>query len=147
MEFSYRLTGTGWAEARIADAHGWTQLTASYLSDPLGELLTALVRLQEGESSVEVSWFEEPGEYNWLFVRRGDEVELRVLEFPDWSPHRTEGTVVFATTCSLPEMTRAFTSEIRSVLEEWREERYRTQWVEHPFPTDLLTLVESRIDA
>jgi hypothetical protein len=43
-------------------------------------------------------------------------------------------------------MQRAFTTGIRAVLDEWGEEGYLAKWTEHPFPTDLLRTVESRID-
>ena len=42
VEFKYRLVGTGWAEARIEDEEAWAGLTASYLSDALGNLLEAV---------------------------------------------------------------------------------------------------------
>jgi hypothetical protein len=42
VEFTYRLVGTGWAEARIADEQGWAALSPSYLTDALGNLLEAV---------------------------------------------------------------------------------------------------------
>ena len=42
------MTGKGWAEARIADDDSWAILTASYLSDALGDLLEAIGVLLEG---------------------------------------------------------------------------------------------------
>lgn len=41
MKFSYKLTGTGWGEAHIADDLAEIVLPTSYLSDVLGELLMA----------------------------------------------------------------------------------------------------------
>ena len=81
MEFNYRLTGTGWSEARIADDLSWAALTASYLSDALGDLLEAVGTILEGAAEACVSWQEEPGEYRWIFVREGDLVHLRILGF------------------------------------------------------------------
>jgi len=37
-------------------------MTASYLSDALADLLTALADLRDGAWSARVSWDEEPGE-------------------------------------------------------------------------------------
>ena len=45
----------------------------------------------------------------------------------------------------LAEMERVFTAAMRDVLDEWGEDGYRAEWVEHRFPTDLLELVESGI--
>jgi hypothetical protein len=41
MRFEYRLTGAGWAKARIADGTCEAVLTASYLSNALDALLEA----------------------------------------------------------------------------------------------------------
>jgi hypothetical protein len=46
--FEYRLVGTGWAEARIGDDVSHATVTASYISDALGDLLYAVWRLTEG---------------------------------------------------------------------------------------------------
>jgi hypothetical protein len=84
MEFTYRLTGTGWAEAQIADATSRAVITASYLSDALGDLLEALGTILEGAAEARCSWEEEPGEYRWIFAREDrDQVTLRILVFAD----------------------------------------------------------------
>ncbi len=45
----------------------------------------------------------------------------------------------------LAEMERVFTAALRDVLDQWGEDGYLAEWVEHPFPRDLLELVESAI--
>jgi hypothetical protein len=69
FEFDYRLTGTGRAEARIADEHGHAVVTASYLSDALRSLLDGSVLVVEGNPRTSFSWDEEPREYRWLVAR------------------------------------------------------------------------------
>lgn len=83
VEFSFRLTGTGWAEARVAEGSNWIRLPASYLSDALGEVLLAIAELQDGEESSVASWEEEPGEYRWVFSRNDEDVSLQVLAYKD----------------------------------------------------------------
>jgi hypothetical protein len=99
VEFSYKLTGTGWGEARIADEEAHVVLPTSYLSDVLGDLLQALGILLEGSPTAECSWEEEPGEYRWVFNSSDDDVALRILAFRNSWPRRPEeeGEVVFAT--------------------------------------------------
>ena len=80
MEFGYRLTGTGWSEARLGDGPCSVRITASYLGDALGELLEAVGVLLEGAEQARCSWAEEPGEYRWIFDRAGSDVRLRVLD-------------------------------------------------------------------
>src|SRR5690349_4440222 len=83
VEFDYRLTGLGWAEARISDGRSDATFTASYLEHALGDLLEAVGILLEGADEARCSWMEEPGEYRWVFRREGSAVQLRVLGFAD----------------------------------------------------------------
>jgi len=62
FEFDYRLVGTGWSEARVADAHRHAVLPASYLLDALGNLIEAVALVVEGAGEARCSWDEEPGE-------------------------------------------------------------------------------------
>ncbi len=142
--FSFRPTGTGWAEARLTHGSDTVTLPASDLSDALGELLLALAELLEGSASATASWQGEPGEYRWLFTRDGRRTTLEVLAFSDGWPRRpdAEGVVVFATEGQLHDVARAFTQGIRAVLEECGED-YKQKWYVHPFPTEFLELVET----
>ena len=53
MEFSYRLTGTGWSEARIADDQSHATLTA--LAAGAANLLAEV-----GEEGYAEKWHEHP---------------------------------------------------------------------------------------
>lgn len=149
MEFSYRLTGTGWSEARIADAEGSAVLSASYLSDALGNLLEALGLLLEGAEEASCSWDEEPGEYRWLFLRNGEEVSLRILVFDDQFPPQPEerGRVVFETRQPLSTLASTVADAAASVLAEHGEDGYKEKWVDDPFPTGHLSMIRERLAA
>ena len=137
IEFSYKLVGTGWSEARIADGQAHATLTASYLSNALGDLLAALVLLNKGADEAEFSWEEEPGEYTWLFRRAGSDASLSIRWFED--QHRRvaddPGRVVFETKQPLAALTAAIAHGAATLLAEVGERGYAEKWYEHPFPT------------
>lgn len=55
-------------------------LTASCLSNALGDLLDAVERLLSGATEVRCSWSQEPGESRWVFrVSRGA-IDLQILQ-------------------------------------------------------------------
>jgi hypothetical protein len=149
VEFEYRLTGTGWAEARIADGTSEAVITASYLSDALGDLIRAVRHLLEGAAETRCSWEEEPGEYRWIFLRAGNDVRLTILEFDDlwgWpaedggvavpSPEPDErGDLQFSTTQPLAVLARAIAEGAQATLDEHGETGYLAEWIEAPFPT------------
>ena len=79
MELRFKLRGAGWASACL-EADGVTaELTASYLSDALGNLLRALGELIAWEESARCSLAEEPGEFRWLFGVAGPHAALAAL--------------------------------------------------------------------
>src|SRR5688572_28112286 len=81
VNFSYALTGTGWAEAMIAGSGRVATITVSYLTeDALGDLLAAVTAALGPRGRGGCSWQEEPGEYAWSFRRVGQDVEVEV----DW---------------------------------------------------------------
>jgi hypothetical protein len=149
VDFSYRLTGKGWAEARIADDDSWVILTASYLSDALGDLLEAIGLLLEGAPEARCSWEEEPGEYRWIFRRSGHDVCLTVLAFPDQLAREPDeqGRLLFRTTQPLPVIALVIADGAAAVLNEYGEDRYNEEWVEAPFPTAHLAMIRQRLAA
>ena len=144
LEFSYRLAGTGWSEARISYGQAFADLSASYLSDALGDLLAALMLLNDGATVARVSWEEEPGEFRWIFQRVSDEaIDVVVLWFDDDDGLPDDrGTVVFETRTSSIELTSAIAAGARQLLDEIGEVEYERQWVEHAFPTESLRKLE-----
>lgn len=147
VEFTYRLTGAGWSEARLTIGAASTPLSASYLDDALGDLVAAAVLLPDAESAIRVSWAEEPGEFRWVLDRSGDQLAVRVLWFDSlWGPDPDEkGNVLLDATCSLVAFQRAIASGARAVLDEWGEAGYRAKWIDHDFPTATLLELEGAL--
>lgn len=147
MEFSYKLTGTGWGEATITDDSTQVVLRTSYLSDVLSELLSAVGSLLQGASHAECSWLEEPGEWRWMFDQDDGQISLRILGFDDgWFPQpEDQGTVVFETADSVRDLSTAIVRGVEAVLDEYGEQGYERRWVEHPFPTYALDLVKEQL--
>ena len=145
MWFEFRLTGSGWAEAGIGDDANHANPTASYLSDALGDLLRAVLRMIEGGEESRCSWEEEPGEFRWIFRRDGANVWLRLLEFDDLYGHRPDdaGRLVFETRQDVAALARAIALGASQVLERYGEKGYEDRWGRFPFPTSILTQIQA----
>lgn len=149
VEFAYRLTGTGWAEARLSDGSASATITASYLGDALGVLLEAVGVLLGGADRARCSWADEPGEFRWIFKRAGSDVVLRVLALADVETPEPDdnGVVVFETKQPLGEVAAAIADGAQAVLEEYGQEEYLRQWVEFPFPAGDLEMIRTQLAA
>ena len=145
VEFSFKLTGLGWGEATLSDRQRHVVIPASYLTDVLSELLTAVWSLLEGAPDARCSWELEPGEYRWLLARDGDQASLRVLALPDntWENGDDGSSVVFDFTGPSGELASAFVDGIEAVLREYGEDGYKERWHEHPFPSESLSEVKA----
>lgn len=139
VHVSYRLTGSGWSECNIVIDEHQATITASYLSDALGELLGAVSRVVEGVSEATASFAEEPGEYRCRFFRQGsDHLHLLILEFPQLWGNRPdeESRVLLDTECRLRTFAGAVLSASQKLLEEIGVEGYCEMWGRHDFPVE-----------
>ena len=78
-------------------------ITASSVPDkPLLPLLWAVRLLLLGASDANCSWWNEPGEYRWLFTRQGEQILIHIVWFQDiagWSDEK--GETVLRMECEL----------------------------------------------
>lgn len=145
FEFDYKLTGTGWSEGFVAQGDRWLRPTASYLTDALRALVTAVVALLEGTEHVACIWEEEPGEYLWLFDRDADLVDLRIMWRDHWSAvpsgvdtwfapvEGEEGDLKLRLRASPDAMGRALLAALDRLEVDPGPAEYRRQWGK-PFP-------------
>lgn len=148
VEFEYLLTGTGWAEGRIRHGAESATITASYLGDALGDLLTLVDLVLDGAKEADCSWEEEPGEYRWIARRNGTgQVTVQVLWFSDSFPPQPEadGSTVFLATADVEDFAAAIATGARQLLAHLDEDEYLKQWVDHPFPIELLKKIENAL--
>jgi hypothetical protein len=137
VTLDYELTGQGWARCALRVADSFVEVSASYLSDALGNLCRAVISLLEGEVVVRTSFDEEPGEYRWVMERTSETVRVRILEFGElWSNLPDEsGRAIFDALCPLSEFALALVVTLSELWGEYGETRYRERWGEHDFPT------------
>lgn len=150
LTFSVTSLGPGSITAELAGDGTHVQLTASYLSDALGDLTRVVIGLLRGAPRARCAWQEEPGEHRWLFERAGNRVHLRVLWFPRTFSKQPDdvGRCVFSTTCTLASFAGQLKSQLDRLLGEHGVEGYQARWKTYPFPMaeyeHLRSLIRSR---
>jgi hypothetical protein len=124
-------------------------LTASYLSDALGNLIDAVAELlRKGVRESRCSWDEEPGEYRWIFTRDRRTIHVRILAFNELHGDEPDdqGRLLFETVQPVEVVGQAVVDCATAVLERHGECEYREKWVEHPFPFAQLQLLKDRLN-
>jgi hypothetical protein len=141
LTIEYRLDGTGWSECTLTNGEDKCELTASYLSDALRNLVLAATTVASGFTRVSFGFDEEPGEYRWVISSpRLNEIELEILYFHElWGGKPdAEGKSLFKTRCLPEDFAAAVQTAARGVLERYGEAGYIELWHEHPFPSAQL---------
>jgi hypothetical protein len=137
LNITYRLTGIGWAECTISDADNTCTVSASYLSDALGNLVLAANALLSRFSSLAFGFDEEPGEYRWVISSpRLNEIELQILGLGElWGGKpNSDGQLMFRTICTPETFAESVHGAAAAVLAEYGEAGYLEKWTEYPFP-------------
>jgi hypothetical protein len=146
VEFLYELTGTGWSECRLSIGDARCEVTASYLSDALGELASAVEDVLRWPGvDARAVFVEEPGEYRWRFLQAGPErVRVKIIEFPDWNKmDDAAGKVIFDAECDRRSLGEAVAKELRRLLAAHGTRGYREKWVNSEFPSQRLEAIEA----
>lgn len=144
IRIDYRLTGTGWADCTVHVNGAAHELSASYLSDALGNLVLAAAGLLSGLHSASASFDEEPGEFRWVLEHAGGlGLVVRVIEFQElWGDRpNSEGKQLLRYECNPLEFAEAVESAATLVLSQHGMAGYKEQWVQHDFPEMQLALL------
>jgi hypothetical protein len=136
---SWKLTGPGWAECtfRVGDAE--VIVTASRLSEALGDLVEGVTTAVRGGRAA-VSFAEEPGEFLWVLEPTGaGVVRIDICEYADWRRRgdrgwASDGKPIFSAECRLRTLAGALVSEVQRLEREHGPAGYEALWG-YPLPT------------
>lgn len=142
IRFSYQLVGSGWAIANIADGQRGCKMVPSYISDALGDLVSAINRVFEtGQATC--AWADEPGEWIWSFEREDDRVHIQIRRPRRWTGQtkdersetwrRDANLLLFDATWDLGSFAKEMDRALKKILSERTIEQYHLDW-RHPFP-------------
>jgi hypothetical protein len=148
MRLTYKLIGTGWSECLIEGPDTSIEVSASYLSDALGNLVLSAISVSSGFHAVEFGFDEEPGEYRWsISTVDNNTIRLRVLEFSElWGNKPTgSGHLLTEFTTTPLAYAKAVEACASAVLHEYGIKGYGEKWAEHPFPAQALELLQAAI--
>ena len=142
MKLRYKLTGTGWAEALLETNENAVTVSASYLSDALGDLARGALAVLRGSGEVRFSFDEEPGEFRWILKKiTSDTYTLSILQFDElWGNEPDErGAVVLEHSFSRVGFAKMTLKALEDVRHEYGEKGYKEKWHEHEFPSAELS--------
>ena len=147
---TYQLVGTGWSVCRLNAGALETEISASYLSDALGNLILSALAVASGFRSVSFGFDQEPGEYRWIIETVDtDLVRLRIVEFGELWGNKPDdaGRLHFEVSMRPRQYAEAVASAAEDVLVAHGLNGYAERWADHKFPERELTLLRSAIES
>ena len=124
IRFELNLTGHGWVECVISNGERGATVTASFLTDAIGEFVSVVQSLPTASAGT-CDFAEEPGCYRWHFERDGDKVRIAVR----WNDEQSSNWHLrFECECGLIDFVRAVDSALARNLEELGEQGYQQLW-------------------
>lgn len=147
---TYRLSGTGWADCTVCVDGRKADVSASYLSDALGDMARATVAMLKGADETKFSFTEEPGEFRWILRTTGQgRVCVRILWFDEmWGGKPDDlGKLVWEAECPMSDFGSAVLGVLQGLLDELGLEGYRDTWVQNEFPLESLRQMENMLKA
>lgn len=137
ITITYKLTGHGWAQFDL-NIHGQEiSLIASYLSDALGDLLSATTLIASGGHDATAALIEEPGEHRIRFLRIDSQtMTLRVIYMDSAFSHKADerGKLIYEAHCNIRDFARALLTATQELWTQLGDDGYRAQWLSHEYP-------------
>lgn len=146
--FSYDLVGTGWAECTLEVKNKKVKITASYLSDALGDLSMAIYKALCGEKDSRAIFTDEPGEYRWIFKKANEKItELKIIKYIDYDLNLPDedGVVIFEENIDLLEFSNAFVEEVSKLIERYGLDGYRETWHLYDYPQKTIDKIRVKL--
>lgn len=147
LTFTYELTGERDAVATIGDGTLTVRMDVWLVTDALGDLLRCVVQLLKGYDMAWCVWEDDPGEHKWVFHRRGELVEIRILRFPTtysgYGAPEEWATTIFETTCPLLKFARKVRDEARRLASGIGDDQYQRQ--KQAIPWELFSALQQLI--
>jgi hypothetical protein len=123
-------------------------MSASYLSDALGNLVLFALAVSSGFRSVSFGMDQEPGEYRWVAeLEEPNVVSLRILAFPELRGNKPNavGQTLFQVSLRPVVIAQAIVEAADRVLETHGLKDYRDKWADHGFPERELALLKASV--
>ncbi|MGW3983467.1 hypothetical protein [Streptomyces mirabilis] len=142
LQVEWDLKDHGWAVCRISEGPAKVNLSVSYCTDGLADLLSSIGSLYGTSQTARFFFDSEPTEFRWVLRNQGADVDVSIYSFPDVaiSPDLPDedGRLRWASTQSRSQLAHVVLEAAQRVLREHGEDGYLAKWAMHPFPVAIL---------
>lgn len=135
IKIAFILAGHGWADCLISDGRVAVKRPASYTTDALGDLVQAILDLENSKEMITFSFDGEPTETRWILSSNGTKVRIVINEHEEihMQEDNDDGNLLLEIQCTYAEILQSVNNLCSTILAQMTAEEFRKQWG-HDFP-------------
>src|SRR5690606_35244121 len=139
LEISFNSPQCGWMSIGFDDGVSEFHTTTAHAPHrfALSELLRILTAISAdgsaGQTEYTLKWNRDPEEFDFRFVRTGDDVLLEIYEYPTDDRVESERFLVFSHTGNAADVVAAFAETFNQLYEDRDTDEFEFNW-RQPFP-------------
>ena len=149
LEISFNSPQCGWMSIGFDDGVGEFHTTTAHAphESALPELMGLLSSLLDGgkqQNEYLLKWNRDPEEFDFRFVRNGDDLVLEIYQYPTEERDESEKELVFSHTGTVKEVCSAFAETFEQLYEDRNTDEFEFNWWQ-PFPYKEFEELKRRI--
>jgi hypothetical protein len=138
LEVSFNSPQCGWMSIGFEDGASEFHTTTAHAphNGALPELMTILTSLLDEKISQNeqlLKWNRDPEEFDFRFVRNGDDLLIEIYQYPTEDRDTTERELVFSHNGAVKEICAAFAETFEQLYEDRDTDEFEFNW-RQPFP-------------
>lgn len=138
LEVSFNSPQCGWMSIGFDDGKSEFHTTTAHAPHEkalpeLLQILSALLDKNSVEKEYVLHWNRNPEEFDFRFVKNGEEVALEIYQFPTETRETQERELVFAHDGNIKEICAAFAETFKQLHEDRETDEFEFNW-RQPFP-------------
>ena len=138
LEVSFNSPQCGWMSIGFDDGANEFHTTTAHAphNTALSELMTLLAKLRDPaspEKEYVLKWNRDPEEFDFRFVRTGDEVMLEIYQYPTDERDLSEKELAFSHTGKVSDVCEAFAETFEQLYADRDTDEFEFNW-RQPFP-------------
>jgi hypothetical protein len=138
LEVSFNSPQCGWMsigfDDGISEFHTTTAHAPHEFALPeLMQILTALAEAGSAQNEYLLKWNRDPEEFDFRFVRNGDDLLLEIYQYPTDERDAAERELVFSHNGTVAEAVAAFAETFNQLYEDRDTDEFESNWCQ-PFP-------------
>jgi len=149
LEVSFNSPQCGWMSIGFGDGAREFHTTTAHAPHEkalpeLLEILTALLDENSAQNEFLLKWNRNPEEFDFYFVRSGENLLLEIYQYPSEERHTGERELVFAHEGEIRDVCRAFAETFNQLYEDRNTDEFEFNW-RQPFPLQAFEEFKNKV--